>query len=62
MVILLLIYTQPVPSLRAMDNLFLHRADTGYADNPTLEDQLEQAAQQSIPWVVILKEKVYKER
>jgi len=38
------------------------RADTTYSENPTLEEQVEQASQQSIPWIVILKEKVYKER
>eukprot|EP00026_Physarum_polycephalum_P000981 Phypoly_transcript_00982.p1 GENE.Phypoly_transcript_00982~~Phypoly_transcript_00982.p1 ORF type:complete len:1261 (+),score=184.22 Phypoly_transcript_00982:51-3785(+) len=38
------------------------RAETSYQENPSLEEQMEQASQQGIQWLVILKDKVYFQR
>jgi hypothetical protein len=37
-------------------------AETSYQENPSLEEQMEQATQQGIQWLVILKDKVYFQR
>lgn len=45
-----------------LETNILFSAETSYQENPSLEEQMEQATQQGIQWLVILNNKVYFQR